>query len=435
MAKIYTGTDSGSGLLTVTETDGAPIGPDINKIIVSAGTLTIAGQTATITTGGGGGGSGTVTSITAAADSGSGTAITTSGTFTFTGGTNITTAVSGTTVTINNDSASTVAAGTATQVAYYTGANTIGGDSGLTYTDSAGSKQLSLTDTGAGTMFQIESTDAGASSAPDCVFFRNSATPAPGDDLGVLVFKGNDDGAAAQEYARIIGEANTVTAGSEDGQLDLRVVAGGTLGFQLRVQQNGVIVNPGNDAVTDFIVDTDTVNNAFQVDASADAASFAVPLDIGASINGYAGSAPTDGQLLIGDTASGLFDAATLTEGANITITNAAGAITIAASGGVSLSGSTNNTVATVTGANALAGEANLTFNGTTLGVTGNLGVSGNVDMGSSGTDTLGFFGTTGITQQALPPPISPDPNDILTYVQALYGALSAASGYGLVTV
>ena len=34
---------------------------------------------------------------------------------------------------------------------------------------------------------------------------------------------------------------------------------------------------------------------------------------------------------------------------------------------GTTLSGSTNNTVATVTGANALQGEANLTFNGTTL--------------------------------------------------------------------
>jgi len=38
---------------------------------------------------------------------------------------------------------------------------------------------------------------------------------------------------------------------------------------------------------------------------------------------------------------------------------------------GVTLSGSTPNTIATVTGANALAGEANLTFDGTTLGVIG----------------------------------------------------------------
>lgn len=38
---------------------------------------------------------------------------------------------------------------------------------------------------------------------------------------------------------------------------------------------------------------------------------------------------------------------------------------------GVSLSGSTNNTIATVTGANALVGEANLTFDGSKLTVTG----------------------------------------------------------------
>ena len=50
---------------------------------------------------------------------------------------------------------------------------------------------------------------------------------------------------------------------------------------------------------------------------------------------------------------------------------------------GTSLSGSTNNTVTTVTGANAIIGESNLTFDGSTLAVTGNqtisttLGVSG----------------------------------------------------------
>tara|TARA_R100000306_G_C4378391_1_gene143032 strand:- start:151 stop:2199 length:2049 start_codon:yes stop_codon:yes gene_type:complete len=48
-----------------------------------------------------------------------------------------------------------------------------------------------------------------------------------------------------------------------------------------------------------------------------------------------------------------------------------------AMSAGVSLSGSTNNTVATVTGSNALAGEANLTFDGSTLTVTGDLTVTG----------------------------------------------------------
>ena len=48
--------------LWITETDGNPSGRPINKIIVSNGTLTINGTTATITTGGSGG-SGTVTNV------------------------------------------------------------------------------------------------------------------------------------------------------------------------------------------------------------------------------------------------------------------------------------------------------------------------------------------------------------------------------------
>ena len=54
-------------------------------------------------------------------------------------------------------------------------------------------------------------------------------------------------------------------------------------------------------------------------------------LQMSGSISSYAGSAPTDGQILIGDTSSGLMDAATLTAGDGIDITNGAGAITIAA--------------------------------------------------------------------------------------------------------
>lgn len=65
---------------------------------------------------------GTVTSITLGADSGSGSAITTSGTFTFSGGTNVTTSVSGTTVTINSTDQYQ---GTVTSVA--TGAGLTGG--------------------------------------------------------------------------------------------------------------------------------------------------------------------------------------------------------------------------------------------------------------------------------------------------------------------
>ncbi len=81
----------------------------------------------------------------------------------------------------------------------------------------------------------------------------------------------------------------------------------------------------------------------------------------------------------------------------NATITvNQKGRITAASSGsgGVTLSGSTNNTLTTVTGANAIQGEANLTFDGSVMTVTGNLSV------GVDATSTLGFMGVTPVAQQ-----------------------------------
>jgi hypothetical protein len=66
--------------------------------------------------------------------------------------------------------------------------------------------------------------------------------------------------------------------------------------------------------------------------------------------------------------------------------TNGSGALAFAtAASAVTLSGSTNNTIATVTGANALIGEANLTFDGTNLSV----GDGGSVRVFGGGATTI----------------------------------------------
>jgi len=58
----------------------------------------------------------------------------------------------------------------------------------------------------------------------------------------------------------------------------------------------------------------------------------------------------------------------------------------VAPSGGTALTGSTNNTVTTVTGANAIQGETGLTFDGSTLTVTGSLSVTSNFDLPNNNT-------------------------------------------------
>ena len=60
---------------------------------------------------------------------------------------------------------------------------------------------------------------------------------------------------------------------------------------------------------------------------------------------------------------------------------------------GATLSGSTNNTITTVTGANAIQGEANLTFDGSTLAVTGALTTTTTATVGTDLTVTGGDVG------------------------------------------
>jgi len=98
----------------------------------------------------------------------------------------------------------------------------------------------------------------------------------------------------------------------------------------------------------DVIVNTPSANNALVVKATTGkvglgTASPTQLLSVGAAsefavssdgvLKSYDGAAPTDGQLLIGDTAGEAFVAATLTAGAGLSVTNGAGTITIASTG------------------------------------------------------------------------------------------------------
>lgn len=88
----------------------------------------------------------------------------------------------------------------------------------------------------------------------------------------------------------------------------------------------------------------------------------------------------TDGQLLIGNSTGNTLTKATLTAGANITITNGAGAITIASSGGSAITTIWEGTTTVSTNYSITAGNR-----GSSLGpITINTGISVTVPTGGS---------------------------------------------------
>ena len=100
--------------------------------------------------------------------------------------------------------------------------------------------QLHLFSTDTTDQVIIENSDTGADNAPDLVLFRNSASPAANDNLGNLVYRGEDSAGNAHDYASIVASIETTTDGSEDGVLDIMSSASGTLASRIRLLNNKV---------------------------------------------------------------------------------------------------------------------------------------------------------------------------------------------------
>lgn len=87
----------------------------------------------------------------------------------------------------------------------------------------------------------------------------------------------------------------------------------------------------GYDDSTDKFTFLTSATNSSEVFSGTKGNLDITSLDLSGSITSVDGTAPTDGQLLVGNTSAGDMELATLTAGEAIDITNAAGAITVAA--------------------------------------------------------------------------------------------------------
>ena len=113
----------------------------------------------------------------------------------------------------------------------------------------------------------IKSTDADASVGPEIELFRDSASPADSDAVGQIQFLGKNDAAETILYGEIDAFIRDASDGTEDGEVRINVMRGGTSREALSLGQSDVVFNEGGEDV-DFRIESDDSTHCFFLQGS-----------------------------------------------------------------------------------------------------------------------------------------------------------------------
>jgi len=131
---------------------------------------------------------------------------------------------------------------------------------------------LHVETSGAGDAVIIESTDDGATEAPDLVLYRNSASPAASDEIGSIRFRGKDNAAGDKDYNRITSVIRDTTSASADADLIFQSLSNSVEIEMMKISRiDGIVINEIGANYIDTRIESDNEANMFFVDASADA--------------------------------------------------------------------------------------------------------------------------------------------------------------------
>ena len=117
------------------------------------------------------------------------------------------------------------------------------------------------------TNITLKSTDDDAAGGPVFDLTRDSASPADNDTMGSIRFRSDDDGGNETQFVDVTGYAPDVSNGSEDGQLQIRTIVGGTLRNRLDLASGETVFNEDSVDV-DFRVESDANTHALFLEGS-----------------------------------------------------------------------------------------------------------------------------------------------------------------------
>ena len=84
----------------------------------------------------------------------------------------------------------------------------------------------------------IGDTTDDSAAGPEFILYRNSATPANGDYLGQIQFKGKQDAGGDEIYAKVTGKISDASAGTEDGLIETAIKGAGSFTIVSRQKSN-----------------------------------------------------------------------------------------------------------------------------------------------------------------------------------------------------
>jgi hypothetical protein len=140
----------------------------------------------------------------------------------------------------------------------------------------------------------FENTNAGAY-APTLRFYKNSASPADGENVGTIYFTGNDSAGNATHYAYITGYSEDMTSNDEAGKLQFNLIMDA-------VDKNMFMIDAytGTKAEGIFVFNEDGMDMDYRIESDNDANAFFIE---GSTGDAAFGSAAPIGQLyVVGDT-------------------------------------------------------------------------------------------------------------------------------------
>jgi hypothetical protein len=93
----------------------------------------------------------------------------------------------------------------------------------------------------------LRSDDGGSAQDPTLDLYRNSSSPADSDIIGQILFSGEDSGGTKTTYAQLASGITDITNGTEDGDLDLRVMSAGSISNRISIRGNATTRFLGKD--------------------------------------------------------------------------------------------------------------------------------------------------------------------------------------------